>query len=207
MRDIVVDPGCFLGLCTAAIEAYNRETNGFVLGATAVRRIRKRRRVDVLKAAYPIQTEKRRPNSVGHGNLQAFHRARATVSNLYVGLDLVGGFHSHTGHDGAPSLSRNDVEYIEDEVNFLARRDEPRPGWLELVLAIRQRTYVRPHEVAWSLRRYRRKLGATIVIEPYLGYDVTLAGYWLPAEQNGGNSFELQKPEETKLHIPWAQRI
>lgn len=207
MRDIVVDPGCFLGLCTAAIEAYNRETNGFVLGGMVVRRARRRRRVAVLKAAYPIQTEERRPNSVGHGNLQAFDRARSTMNNLYVGLDLMGGFHSHTGTDGAPALSRSDLDYIEDEVNHLARRGDLRGEWLELVLAIRQRAYARPHELAWSFRRYARKLGATIAIKPNRGYDVTLAGYWLPIEKNGGSSLDVGNAQEARVSIPWANRL
>lgn len=207
MRDIVLDPSCFLGLCAAAIEAYNRETNGFLMGGKAVRRVRRRRRVEVLRAAYPIQTEQRRPSSVAHGNLKAFDRARRTVSNLYVGLDLVGGFHSHTGTDGAPSLSRLDVEYIEDELNHLARQGEQRADWLELVVAIRQRSYAKRHDVAWTFRRYPRKIGATIAIKPSLGYDVTLAGYGVPVEPNGGNRLYAGRPDEARLHMPWADRI
>src|SRR3989442_6652122 len=147
MGDIVVDPGCFLGLCAASIEAYNRETNGFLLGGRSVRRVRRPRRVAVLKAAYPIQTEERRPSSVAHGNLKAFDRARRTVNNLYVGLDLMGGFHSHTGTDGAPALSTLDMEYIEDELNHLARQGEPRADWLQLVAAIPKRAHSPPPEV------------------------------------------------------------
>ncbi len=207
MRDIVLDPSCFLGLCAAAIEAYNRETNGFLMGGKAVRRVRRPRRVAVLRAAYPIQTEQRRPSSVAHGNLKAFDRARRTVSNVYVGLELMGGFHSHTGTDGAPSLSRLDVEYIEDELNHLAREGEQRADWLELVVAIRQRSYAKRHDVAWTFRRYPRKLGATIAIKPNLGYDVTLAGYWVPVEPNGGTRVYAGRPDEARLHMPWADRI
>lgn len=207
MRDIVVEPSCFLGLCAASIEAYNRETNGFLLGGKAVRRVRRPHRVTVLKAAYPIQTEQRRPSSVAHGNLKAFDRARRTVTNLYVGLDLMGGFHSHTGTDGAPALSPHDVEYIEDELNHLAREGDARRHWLELVVAIRRRTYARPHEVAWTFRRYPRKLGATIAIKANLGYDVTLAGYWVPVVENGGGPLHVGGPEEARLFMPWADRL
>ena len=207
MEDTLVDPGCFLGLSAAAIEAYNRETNGFLLGGRNVRRVRRKRRVAVLRAAYPIQTEERRPSSVAHGNLKAFERARRTVSNLYVGMDLVGGFHSHTGTDGAPSLSRLDVEYIEDELNHLVRQGEAREAWLELVVAIRRRAYARPQEVGWTFRRYARKVGTTIVIQPDLGYDLTLAGYWVPVEPNGGTRVYAGAPEEARLHMPWADRL
>jgi len=207
MEDTIVDPGCFLGLSAAAIEAYNRETNGFLLGGRTVRRVRRPRRVAVLRAAYPIQTEERRPSSVAHGNLKAFERARRTVSNLYVGMDLVGGFHSHTGADGAPALSRLDLEYIEDELNHLIRQGEGREEWLELVVAIRRRSYARAQEVGWTFRRYARKVGTTIVIKPDLGYDVTLAGYWVPVEPNGGTRVYAGKPEEARLHMPWADRL
>lgn len=207
MKDIVVDPSCFLGLCAAAIEAYNRETNGFLLGGHALRRVRRARRVAVLKAAYPIQTEQRRPSFVAHGNLKAFDRARRTVSGLYVGLDLMGGFHSHTGTDGAAALSRLDVDYIEDELNHLKRQGERPEEWLELVVAIRRRAYARPHEVAWSFRRYPRKLGATIAIKPNLGYDVTLGGYWVPVEPNGGKRVYAGPPAEGRLDMPWADRL
>ncbi len=207
MRDVVVDPGCFLGLCASAIEAYNRETNGFLLGGAAMRRVQRRRKVAVLKAAYPIQTEERRPSSVAHGNLKAFDRARRTVNHLYVGLDLVGGFHSHTGTDGAPALSDLDLEYIEDELNHLARQGDRRQDWLELVVAIRKRSYARRHELAWTFRRYPRKLGATIAIKPDVGYDVTLAGYWVPAVPNGGGLLHTGGPEEGRLLMPWADRL
>jgi len=206
MRDVVVDPGCFLGLCASAIEAYDRETNGFLMGGER-RRGRRRRPVAVLKAAYPIQTEERRRNSVAHGNLKAFDRARRTVNHLWVGLDHLGGYHSHTGTDGAAELSPSDLEYIEDELNHLARQGEKRPDWLELVVAIRKRAYARRHDVAWSFRRYPRKLGATIAIKPSLGYDVTIAGYWVPVEPNGGGIVHVGRPEEARLGIPWADRI
>jgi len=207
VTDIVLDPSCFLGICASAIEAYNRETNGFLLGGRAVRRVRRPRSVAVLKAAYPIQTEERRPNSVTHGNLNAFDRARRTVSGLYVGLDLMGGFHSHTGTDGEAALSRMDVDYIEDELNHLVRGGEPLEEWLEIVVAIRQRDYARRHHVAWSFRRYPRKIGATIAIKPNLGYDMTIAGYWVRVEPNGGNRVHAGRPEEPRLHIPWAARL
>lgn len=208
MDTVIVDRTAFLGMATSAIEAYNRETNGFLLGSRGSHKVRQRRRdVTVLRAAYPIQTEERTPNYVAHGNSMAFDRARSTVNSLYVGLDLLGGFHSHTGRDGAPSLSKSDVDYIEGELNHLHRQGEAHRSWLELVVAIRQRTYAKPHDVAWSFRRHRRKLGATIAIRPQLGYDVTLAGYYVPVEPNGGSTLHAGRPEEARLAMPWADRL
>ena len=80
MDDIVIDRGCFLGLVTSAVEAYNRETNGFLVGNQGTRLVRQRpREVTVLRAAYPLQTEDRKPNWVSHGNEKAFRDRKSVV--------------------------------------------------------------------------------------------------------------------------------
>src|SRR5881397_2338515 len=77
MENVVIDPACFVGLVTSAVEAYNRETNGFLIGAERARKLRRAPRdVAVLKAAYPIQTADRKVNWVANGNGRAFDRAR-----------------------------------------------------------------------------------------------------------------------------------
>ncbi len=97
MDDIVIERSCFVGLVTSAVEAYNRETNGFLMGNRGTRLVRRRpREVTVLRAAYPLQTEDRKPNWVSHGNEKAFRRARRAIENLDVGYPVLGGFHSHT---------------------------------------------------------------------------------------------------------------
>src|SRR2546427_549976 len=103
MDNIVVERSAFVGLVTSAVEAYNRETNGFLVGNRGTRRMKQRlREVTVLRAAYPLQTEDRKPNWVSHGNEKAFKRARGAIENLDVGgYAVLGGFHSHTGDDGA----------------------------------------------------------------------------------------------------------
>src|SRR2546422_971363 len=104
MDNIVVERSAFVGLVTSAVEAYNRETNGFLVGNRGTRLMKQRpREVTVLRAAYPLQTEDRKPNWVSHGNEKAFKRARGAIENLDVGgYAVLGGFHSHTGDDGAP---------------------------------------------------------------------------------------------------------
>jgi len=207
MEDVVIEPPCFIGLVTSAIEAYNRETNGFLIGAGRARKIRRvPREVAVLMAAYPIQTAVRKVNWVANGNGRAFERARQSVENAYAGLDLIGGFHSHTGADAHASLSRLDIEYIEDEFQALNRgRPEPvRDRWLEVVLAIRRREYTSPQEIRWTLRRYTRKLGAKIVLQSHAGYDITMGGYWVYGEKNGRpGSLFVASTEEARLHAPW----
>ncbi len=206
MEDVVIDPPCVIGLVTSAIEAYNRETSGFLIGAERARKIRRRpRTVAVLKAAYPIQTAVRKVNWVANGNGRAFERARTSVENAYAGLDLVGGYHSHTGDDAHASLSALDLDYIEDEFQAFnrGRSEGVRDRWLEVVLAIRRRKYVRLQETGWTLRRYPRKLGAKVVLRPNLSYDITIGGYWIWGEHNGRpGSFKVSDKEEARLHAP-----
>src|SRR2546425_12034225 len=105
MENVVIDPACFIGLVTSAVEAYNRETNGFLIGAERSRKVlRTPRDVAVLKAAYPIQTADRKVNWVANGNGRAFDRARQAVANTHGGLDLLGGYPTHTGGDAPAGL-------------------------------------------------------------------------------------------------------
>lgn len=200
MDAVIVEPGCFLSLAASAIEAYDRETNGFLVGNGGRRRA-------VLSAAYPIQTEERRRNWVAHGNLRAFDRAQRTVRQMYVGLHVLGGFHSHTGADGAASLSRWDLDYIEEELRRInaPARTIVQDRWLEIVIAISRRAYERPREPQWSLRRYARKIGATVVLQPGVGYGLTFGAYWVRCKPNGGpGSVEVVGSREVPLRLPWS---
>ena len=206
LEKVVLEPGCFLGLATSAIEAYNRETNGFILGL----RQPGGRRATLLRASYPLQTEDRKPNSVAHGNLLAFDRARSAMRRIHVGLDHLGGFHSHTGTDGAPSLSDSDLEYVEQEMGWI-HAARPRPWedrWLEILVAIRKRDYARAHKLGWSWRRYARKIGCTVALSPNVGYDLTFSGFWVPARSNGGpGKAHVGRPSEVRLSLPWRRNL
>src|SRR5207247_2179030 len=139
---IVIERSCFLGLVTAAGEADSRETNGFLVGTGGTRLVRQRPRgVTVLRAAYPLQTEDRKPNWVSHGNEKAFERARGAIEHADVGYAVLGGFHSHTGDDGAASLSRTDLDYVADELRRISRdRPERRRRWPAVVMSPRRLT-------------------------------------------------------------------
>ncbi len=209
MENVVIDPACFVGLVTSAIEAYNRETNGFLIGAERARKIRQAPQdVAVLKAAYPIQTADRKVNWVANGNVRAFERARRAVAHANGGMDLLGGYHSHTGSDARAGLSPLDLDYILDEFQVMNRGmvDPAYNRWLELVLAIRRREYSRSHEIRWSLSNYPRKLGAHVVLKPNVGFDITIAGYWVYCQKNGRpGAFELAGRDEARLHAPWFE--
>jgi len=209
MENVVIDPACFVGLITLAVEVYNRETYGFLIGAERARKIRRTsKEVAVLKAAYPIQTADRKVNWVANGNGRAFDRARHAVANAHGGVDLLGGYHSHTGSDAHAGLSRLDLDYILDEFHAMNRGQvEPTVNrWLELVLAIRRREYSTPREVRWTLSHYPRKLAARVVLKPTVGFDITLGGYWVYCQKNGRpGAFELAGREEARLHAPWFE--
>lgn len=204
MEPLLIERECFVGLATAAIEAYNRETNGFLVGNRAVRVVRNRRRaVSVLRAAYPLQTAERKPNSVARGNARAFERAQRAMSNLDVGVEVLGEFHSHTGPDGDATLSRTDLEYVAGELGRRARTDPPDP-WLEVVVALRRRSWERPHRIGWTTRSYRRKLGATVAIDPTHGFDLVLGGYWVTRTPDGAPDAWDLVTREAKLVAPWT---
>lgn len=207
MDDVVIERSCFLGLATAAIEAYNRETNGFLVGNTGLRLVRRRRReVTVVRAAVPIQTSERKRNWVALGNLNAFQRARRAIENLTVGYEVLGGFHSHTGEDGDAALSTTDLEYVSDELRRRARRADRADGarWLEIVVALKRREWSWPHRIGWTMRRYRRKVGCTVALNPETGYDLVLGGYWVAAEPDGSPGRWDVATEEAKLLLPWS---
>ncbi|MGQ0797078.1 MAG: Mov34/MPN/PAD-1 family protein [Methanobacteriota archaeon] len=204
MDHIVIERECFVGLATAAIEAYNRETSGFLVGNRATRRIRERRKpVAVLRAAYPLQTAERKPNSVGRGNAKAFERAHRAIANLDVGVEVLGEFHSHTGPDGDASLSRTDLEYVAEQIGPRARAGSD-ARWLEVVVALKRRTWAVPHRIGWTTRPYRRKLGCTVALDPAHGYDLVVGGYLVEATPDGApGAFDLTT-REAKLHAPWS---
>src|SRR5437867_12325076 len=122
------------------------------------------REVTVLRAAYPLQTEDRKPNWVSHGNEKAFKRARGAIENLDVGgYAVLGGFHSHTGDDGAASLSRTDLDYVADELRRISRRrPAERVQWLEVVLALKRRVWTRKPERGWTNRTSPTQPGRTV---------------------------------------------
>ncbi|HKZ98799.1 MAG TPA: Mov34/MPN/PAD-1 family protein [Thermoplasmata archaeon] len=206
MENVLIERGCFLGLATAAIEAYNRETDGFLVGNTRTRLVRSRaREVTVLRAAYPLQTADRKPNWVAHGNAKAFQRARRAMENLTLGYEVLGGFHSHTGSDGDAALSRTDLEYVADELRRRSRRPEAEATrWLEVVVALRKRAWATPHRVGWTTRPYHRKVGCTVALDAHTGYGLVLGGYWVTAEPDGAPGRVDVTADEAKLHLPWS---
>lgn len=193
---LFVDRACFLGLVNSAVEVYNRETTGLLVGAERVRTLRgRRRRVVVLETAFPLQTASRSVTWVEPGNHRAAHRARSAVDSL--GFRTVGEYHSHTNNEHG--LSSADVEYAREA---LARRNgHAPPRWLELILALRRKEYASPRRPGFAWRDHPRKVGCTVVLAPRAGFDVTIAGYWLRPNGRGMHC------EEATIHAPWIRVV
>ncbi|MCA1813285.1 MAG: Mov34/MPN/PAD-1 family protein, partial [Halobacteriales archaeon] len=176
---------------------YNRETTGLHVGAERVRTIRgKRRRVVALEAATPFQTAARNVTWVEPANHRALFRARAAPSSL--GFRVVGEYHSHTNNENG--LSQADVDYARENLRRMNGTAPKR--WLELVLGMRRREFAKARTPGWTWRDYPRKASCSVVLTPHLGFDITIAGYWIGP--NG--SPDTMVCDEATVYIPWSKR-
>jgi proteasome lid subunit RPN8/RPN11 len=198
--EVYIDPPAFLSLCTSAIETYNRECNGFLMGKYSLRTIsHRRRRVAAITMAYPLQTAARKPSSVTHGNYMAYRRASGTMSALsgMRGMKLVGGYHSHVG--GPCRLSVDDIRYVVEETTRMGNVKPLCPGsWLEIIVAIKKRQYSEGgrRKEPWDWHDFPRKVGCNVRTSRKTGYNITMGAFWVDRESGGS--------EETTIRVPWA---
>lgn len=198
MDNIIIDPECFFSMVFSSIEVYNRETIGFIMGNMRRRMIHgKMETLVACEMAYPLQTASRKPTSVTKGNIRAFERTRALIPTL--GLFLVGEYHSHPNTDAV--LTKDDIEYIEDRMDQLYESNENliENYWLELIISIRQKHYKSKQKIGWSWSDYKNKARCVVKIDPYLGYDLTIGGFWIYSEDG------KIKKTETVIYIPWVK--
>ncbi len=156
-------------LIPSAIEIYNREISGYLIGSNGGNRLK-------ILSAYQIQTDRKRPTYVEHGNYSAVNRIEGFIRTL--NLNLIGGFHSHPM--GPNKLSKSDIKFITEKAE-----KHNMQKWLELVLAVKKREYSTEHRPMWGIRRYEKKLGFLVKTGPYTGYDITLSGFWLKRNGEG----------------------
>lgn len=183
---VILEPYAFSSILVSAIEVYNRESLGFLIGHPD-RQFVGGRMTDCLsiRACYPVQSADRGRNGVGFGNLAARVRAIGTVRA--VGFELVGGFHSHSG--SPPHPSEEDVGVIRAEL----LEDYSKIGlkqWLEIVVSVDKITEAKTIERLRRslLRRNKSELGfrprndkywidGDLLVGPKLAYRVRVAGY------------------------------
>jgi proteasome lid subunit RPN8/RPN11 len=185
-----LDRACILSLVNSAVEVYNRETTGILVGREALRSLQgARRRVLLIEAAYPFQTADRNVTWVEPGNHRAAHRARHAVDSL--GFRILGEYHSHTNNERR--LSPADIEYARAALGRMNGTAPPR--WLELVLSMRRKEYAAPRPPGSTWRDYTRSVGCDITTGPRSGFHVTIAGFWI--------SRERAACEPATIHAAW----
>ncbi len=200
IKGVYIEPECLTTLITSAIEVYNRETNGFLLGRIAERRIRKRNlKVLVLEAASPFQLEERKPTSVSHANKKAVDRLVRSLNTMKRGL--VGGYHSHPFPHDLAVLSRDDIEFIGMEIEHLKKYGFPVPQWLEVVMAIKMREYKTGHRTGVKTFRLNDSVGLVIKNTPHRGFAIKMRAYILVKEDG------KMRREVAKIYLPRKRRV
>ncbi len=186
---------------------YNRETNGALLGRNATREINgERTEVVSVKEVYPFQTDKRTPSEVIHGNKAAFKRVLRTFESL--GTEIIGGYHSHPYPYGFVGLSRGDIVSVKEDVEAMMKigQERVRRGWLELLLSIKRKDYVKPQKPEWYICDYVKKLRVRVRTRERTGYDILISAYWVyPKEKYGEKPVKKMKfgVKEVSVYVPW----
>ena len=164
--NVFIDPKCIAtSIIPSALEEYHKEVSGYLIGSNGSLA----RKLKVI-SAYPMQTDKKRPTWVQHGNISAVERVDGVMKSL--NIKLVGGFHSHPL--GPNRLSRSDIDFIHDKLD-----EHSLKAWLEVIVSVKRKDYSTVHKPGYYFREYQKKLGMTIKTSPWTGYDVTLSGFWV----------------------------
>jgi proteasome lid subunit RPN8/RPN11 len=207
LRDIFIENRAFKTLITSAIEVYNRETNGVMLGSNTMKEIKGgKARVVSIKEVYPFQTEERKPSEVVHGNVAAFRRVLRTISSFE--SEIVGGYHSHPHPYKYVRLSKADVESISEDIDAMAEAGQERvkKGWIEVLLSIKRKDYARAKGREWYICDYIKRLRCHVRTRAKVGYDILLSAYWVYPKPNPSGK-PAKKTEfaikEVGVYVPW----
>jgi proteasome lid subunit RPN8/RPN11 len=209
LRDIFIENRAFKTLITSAIEVYNRETNGVLLGRNTIREIKGgKAKVVSIKEVYPFQTEERKPSEVTHGNLAAFKRVLRTIESFET--EIIGGYHSHPYPYKSVRLSRGDIVSIKEDIEAMVKIGHKRVehGWLEILLSIKRRDYAKPSGREWYITDYIKRLRCHVRTHEKTAYDILISAYWV--YPTGKSALESSKPKdwqmkirEVAVFVPW----
>ena len=200
IKGVYIEPECFTALITSAIEVYNRETNGFLLGDVTTRKVRgKSLRVLSLHTAQPFQLEERKPTSVLHTNKKAIERLIGSLNIME--KNLVGGYHSHPFPHNLTTLSSGDVDFIREEMVQLRKHGFQINQWLELVMAVKGRNYMKRHKEGRKFYVGKSDVGIMIKNSPYQGFKIRMRAHALVID--GKNL----RRKTLKTYIPLRDRL
>ena len=189
-----------MGLVASAIEVYPYETTGLLTGKVSKRKVSGRnRKMIVLQTAYPIQTAERRTAEVDPlKNRRAFLRAFNSIV-VIPRFHVAGEYHSHPKKSA--ELSDDDIGYIAERLEDIYKQGDlllDKPRWLEVILGITKRDYVKSVDRGWSYSNYSRKARCLIKIPPRKGFEITFGAFWIYKEDK-----RIVK-KETDIYIPWT---
>ena len=206
-RDVFIENRAFKTLITSAIEVYNRETNGVMLGRNTTRGIKdEKTKVVSIKEVYPFQTEERKPSEVVHGNIAAFKRVLRTISSFE--SEIVGGYHSHPHPYQTIRLSRADIDSIREDIEAMIKAGQERVknGWIEVLLSIKRKDYARPKGREWYICDYVKRLRCHVRTRAKVGYDILISAYWIypkgKIDQKNIKDIEFGI-REVAVFVPW----
>ncbi|HDD72460.1 MAG TPA: hypothetical protein ENG00_00035 [Candidatus Aenigmarchaeota archaeon] len=196
---VFIDSQCLRSLVTSALEVYNRETNGALIGKLSVRKIRgKRRRVMSIKDIYVYQTDIRKPSEVYHGNISAYKRVLNSLRSMK--MNIVGGYHSHAFPYNCSRLSADDILFAEEEMEAInkSRYHANLSRWLEILLSLRKWESKKKHRTGWEIKKLSKKLRVIVATSERIKYDVFVSAYWI--------TFMDGKPRvrEARVFTPWV---
>lgn len=207
LRDIFIESLSFKELITSAIEVYNRETNGVLLGRKTFKEIKgEKKKVVSIKNVYPLQMERRTPSEVIHGNIAAFKRVLRTIDSF--DAEIVGGYHSHTPPYYVVRLSRGDIKSIKEDIEAMLKIGYTKmaKGWIEILMSIKRKEYKKPSGREWYICDYIKKLRCYLRTQKKIGWDILLSAYWVyPKREIECTSLRKVKfgVKEVAVYVEW----
>jgi proteasome lid subunit RPN8/RPN11 len=207
-RDVFIEKHAFKELVASAIEVYNKETNGLLVGWNTFKKVkRENKKVFSVKNVYPLQFEKRKPSEVVHGNVEAFKRV--IKANVSLSEKIGGGFHSHPAPYEGVRLSKDDIESIKEDMQEIIKTGNKKiiNGWLEILLSIKKKEYKKAVGREWYICDYVKKLRCYVRTEKNIGWDILISAYWVYPKQKVKNG-NLQNVKfgvkEVGVYIDWV---
>ena len=188
-----IKESCFATLVASCLETPHKETGGFLIGKEEKRFIDgARTKCLTLNVAYPVQTRRSGRGYWQPGNLRAYNRIVDSIRSM--GFDIVGEYHSHI--EGVAELSKEDKDFIEDELNDFERRGIKVQNWIEMVIGVNKKEYDRKQKSGCRCRDLVKRVKCNVkgIRRQDIGYFLTFAAYWFDTKN--------LTHSEAYVHIP-----